>query len=216
MVLAAEIALPGCAGRFSVGPEAPNACFWGGITAVAAPAEPVRQIPDTLLPCHDRCDWAIIRFEKPKSGASRCTFLSSPRWRTNVATEHPLAVRNGCSTRARPLAFTVSARTAALPAASRGSWQCAAKPRDALRSAHFLIPRYPASAQTCFSSPCRSWSEGVKSRRWQPFPPDGAPDPGDRCRHAASSRNATGFPSSASASPDRGRCSRPRSTTASK
>ena len=45
----------------------------------SAPAGPVRQIPDTLLPCHDRCGWAIIRFEKPGSGASRCTFLSRPR-----------------------------------------------------------------------------------------------------------------------------------------
>ncbi len=64
------------------GPEAANARFRGKTAAGSAPAGPIRQIPDTLLPCHDRCGWAIIRFEKPRSSASRCTFLSRPRYRT--------------------------------------------------------------------------------------------------------------------------------------
>ncbi len=61
------------------GPEAANARFRGETAAGSAPAGPVRQIPDTLLPCHCKCGWAIIRFEKPGSSASRCTFLSKPR-----------------------------------------------------------------------------------------------------------------------------------------
>ncbi len=47
---------------------------------------------------------------------------------------------------------------------------------------------------------------GVRSRPSRPLPPDGAPDPGDRCRCAASSRNATGSPSLSGASPDRSDC----------
>ena len=53
------------------GPEAANARFRGETAAASAPAGPVRQIPDTLLPCHCKCGWAIIRFEKPGSGAAR-------------------------------------------------------------------------------------------------------------------------------------------------
>ena len=81
-------------------------------------------------------------------------------------------------------------------------------------SARLPIPRHPESPRTCSSSPCRSLPEGVRSRRSRPFPPGGAPDPGGRCRCAASSRNATGSPSWSGASPGRGRCSRSWSTMA--
>ncbi len=63
----------------SCGPKSPNERFRGGIATVSAPAWLVRQIPDTLIPCDDKCGWAIIRFEKPKSSASHCKFLFSPR-----------------------------------------------------------------------------------------------------------------------------------------
>ena len=54
-----------------------------------------------------------------------------PSMANHVAAEHPLAIRNGCSTRARTLAFAVSAREAALSGACPGPWQSATTPRDA-------------------------------------------------------------------------------------
>ncbi len=95
--------------------------------------------------------------------AAACS--SSLRQRTLLQPNIRLAIRNGCSTRARTLAFAVSALAVALPDPS--VWHllgflaiCHDTSRCA-RSARFLIPRYPTSAQTCFSSLCRSQSEGV-------------------------------------------------------
>ena len=88
----------------------------------------------------------------------------SGRFRTRfspVMAEHPLAIRNGCST--RTLAF--SALAAALPSASvrrlPGFMAICHDTSRCARSGRFLIPRYPASVQACFSSPCRSRSEGA-------------------------------------------------------
>ncbi len=82
LALAAETALPGCTGRFSAVRKPQMRVFGAKSPPVQPPQGRSRQIPDTLIPCHDRCGRAIIRFEKPGSSASRCTFLSRPRYRT--------------------------------------------------------------------------------------------------------------------------------------
>ena len=120
------------------GTEASNACFRGEIAADSTLAGPVRQILDTFLPCHDKCGWAIIKFEKPRSSASRCTFLSSPRQQTLSWPNTRFTIRNGYST----LAFAVSARAAAPPAS--GIRKSKTLRRDTSRCAHFPVPRHPA------------------------------------------------------------------------
>ncbi len=211
LVLAAETALPGCAGRLSA--------VWKPQMHVFGVESPLFQPPQ------GRSGRFRTHFSPVMTGAAgQSSGSRSPEAAQAAARSSPDLDVEPCHGRTpardpeRMLHPHLGLRRLRL---GRGA---ARRQRPAPAGVHGNLPRHlamrvrrtlPDPAISGVSSDLFLLAVQKPVRRRQ-VPPSGAPAPGGRCRCAASSRNAAGCPSSSGASSDRWRYSPSRSTTVPK